>query len=208
MIVAGVVLAVPAGIFFVLGVVRALGGTIERVPGTVTRQLGAGKWFIYERTGVTVGFVTHTNDPVLDPSEVTVTGPGGAAVEVVVASEDDSITRGREQVTAELEFDAPAPGKYTLQFATPPTYVIVARPLIKDFAKVLLPLGLTLAGGAVVLVGIILLVVGITRRSRSKGPPWSGPPPPTFSVPPGWYADPAGPGRRWWDGRTWTDNQA
>lgn len=29
---------------------------------------------------------------------------------------------------------------------------------------------------------------------------------PTESPPAGWYADPAGSGLRWWDGREWTDS--
>lgn len=46
-----------------------------------------------------------------------------------------------------------------------------------------------------------LQIGGTSAPAGAKGPPVSSPVPPE-----GWYANPSGPGQRYWDGTTWTDS--
>lgn len=57
--------------------------------------------------------------------------------------------------------------------------------------------GAVLVGVGLAIVGLVLMVravAGAGERSGAVG--WE----------PGWYQNPDGPGRRWWDGQRWTDH--
>jgi Protein of unknown function (DUF2510) len=70
------------------------------------------------------------------------------------------------------------------------------------------------AGGLLVLLapsGLWPVMRGQPRRARAR-PEAASPPPPPDEAPPtmsaGWYADPEGPGQRYWDGKNWTEHRA
>lgn len=201
-LIAGLVVAVPCAAVAIVRGVRALNVPIVRTPGTTTRQLGTGTWYIYERTGQSAGFVIHHSPTRIDPSEVAVTGPDGSAVPVDYAASPDSITEKGAIFSASVEFDVPAPGRYTVNVTGTADEILVSRPLGKTFGGIFAVIGIGVLGGLAAAAGLVLLIVGATRRSRLARPV------PTALPPPGWYPDPTGSGQRWWDGRIWTEYRA
>ena len=120
--------------------------------------------------------------------------------------------------TGALVFDVPAGGEYVLSFQNRiPTTVVVARSLTDALHGVLAWFGVGAFGGAMVIGGVVMLIVGATRRGRAKRahvrggerrrrgvwpppqwgpggpqpPPGQWPPPP--GPPPGQGPPPAGP---------------
>jgi hypothetical protein len=77
------------------------------------------------------------------------------------------------------------------------------------------PLVAGIAGGAIVVIAMCVFGIVVGRRKRRTAiavasdagtatTPVSG----IASAPPaGWYPDPSGSGRRWWDGQDWTDHR-
>jgi hypothetical protein len=65
-------------------------------------------------------------------------------------------------------------------------------------------------GFYVALAGLVLLAVGVFRVNRMTSPSPvarpTNPPPPSRNA--GWYQDPFGTGRRYWDGSAWTEHTA
>lgn len=88
------------------------------------------------------------------------------------------------------KFDAPAAGTYTVRIDGGPDvdrYDSIAVGDIEAPGLVLVAVGI-LGGGLVVLAGLIVLIVGLIRRSRAKRGPQVGPafpPGPGWAVPPG-----------------------
>jgi hypothetical protein len=93
-----------------------------------------------------------------------------------------------------LEFDAPVRGVYHVIVNSDPanpTTVIVARSITDAIHGVLAWFGVGALGGLIMVAGLVMLIVGATRRGRAKralygyGPPpqW-GPPPQQWGPPP------------------------
>ena len=201
LLVGGIVLGIVLAVTGVVNVSKAV-DDMQRVPapGTGTVEIAeTGTYHLfYERP---VGLV---DDPYLDfePSQVAIVAPSGAQLAIVVDSNstttyDFGDHHGRSFGT----FRADETGTYRFriraidrgegdQFSFGPTgHVAVGR------NSPLRELGLLLAGvfggGALVLTGIVLLIVGGVRRSRSKQaayvaagvPGWGGPPAGGWSPP-------------------------
>lgn len=56
-------------------------------------------------------------------------------------------------------------------------------------------------GGALIAIGLAMWFKPDSVASRADAAGAATP----LGPPPGWYADPDGEGRRWWDGSSWTD---
>ena len=234
-IVLGVAVGVTSVVMLVVNVSDEILGSTYPIPSTISLNLGTGTQTILERTGGQSSFDARSNIS-LDPSQVDVEGPGGERVRVTYASNNETITRPNGTYVSALEFNARRSGTYRLHFrGTTSRLVMVQRP-IGDVARrsVIWVLGIAL-GGLLVLAGIILLIVGIVRRSKAKQlaiastygtnpgyPPTAAPStvavpmsaPTTAPVPvaaptspAAWHPDPHGQHRlRYWDGTTWTDH--
>jgi hypothetical protein len=175
----GVVLLVVGLVVFVVGIIGVVTSAVNlasgfeapvTTPATVTRSIDAGTTFaVYERSSL-AGSGT-AEDPLLasvSPADVTVTGPGGAAVAVRDPGNlTQTFTSGGGEFFAVALFDAPVTGTYEITVATEGARVIVG-PSFTAFGRSVAWAAAIGLGALLGLVGLILLIVGIVRRSSSK----------------------------------------
>jgi hypothetical protein len=199
-LVAGFVTAVTGGIGAAVSVARDI-GTINGLPAVVERHLRPGAYDVYQAAPTT-----------LTASDVSVTGPDGEDIPALRA-QPSTIDFG-EKYVAVVKFIANSSGDYTVVIRSTAAQggdVLIARSDGNLFHAPAAWLSVLGAGGLVSVIGLILLIVGITRRDRATrmsrlavASP-SGP----ILVPPGWYPDPGGTAHyRWWDGAKWTEHTA
>lgn len=207
LILAGAALLIPTLIAGIVPIVHAV--TSPRrfdVPGRVELHLGKGTYLVYEDTGATsFGSAFSNNDDVtVTASDVTVTGPDGAGVDVFErGSTIESLTTRGDRFVGAVRFTTPVAGEYAVEVSNvAPRSVLVARPLTDTIRSVVVWFLLAGAAGIIVVVGIVLLIIGSVRRGRVRRVFAHVPP-----VPPGWHPDPSGARQwRWWDGYRWTDH--
>jgi hypothetical protein len=208
LLIAGVVIAIPALILGVLPIIRALDASEFRVPGTNVMNLGTGTYVVYERTGSAgLGNAFDAVTVTLEPKDVIVTDENGTRIETYRPSLYNDVltqTNSNARYTGALRFKTTHAREYTIVVRTArPTTVIVARPFIDTVRRALVFFVVGGVGGIMALVGVVLLIVGSVRRSRYRTAM-------AFAVPmtpAGWYLDPSGSGRqRYWDGTRWTEH--
>ena len=153
-------------------------------PGSTPLELKPGKYVVFERTGS------------LRPDQVRVTGPDEETVAVTsLGDESETITRGSVEYTGTATFRASTSGEYVVEITSEPRQAVVARSLIDTFGGVVGWFLLGLLGGFVVVLGVVLLIIGIVRRSRAANragyaptaadpPPWPPPDWPSHPQPP------------------------
>jgi hypothetical protein len=181
----------------------AVGGTSYRTPVDQSIQLGAGDYVVYQQTGTASGGRISGNGGycngclaplTLQPRDVQVTGPDGAAIATGYPRGADTLTRNGEIYSGAVSFHAAHSGRYEIRVhPAGAETVIISKDIVSEVLSGLIwVLGLV-AGGLLLVIGFILLIVHWTRRSRVNRPP-----------PPGWYTDAASPGGwRWWTGSAW-----
>ncbi len=141
-------------------------GSPQTTPVELPKTLDAGTTYaVYELATSGSG---RTGDPYIgniEPGDVTVKASDGSAVPVDDApSMTQTFNDGAKTYVVVATFDAPSTGSYVVSIATEGSTVIVA-PSITAIAKALPWLGLIGFGGLLVLAGIIVLIVGLVRRS-------------------------------------------
>lgn len=181
MLIAGVVLVVLSIVVFVGPTVWAtvsIASTADdapafETPGTVTTTLEAGEHAIW------------TNSAYLAPDEVTITGPTGEVTSTDYTGGEGvaSLTRDGTSFSPEVTFDAPTTGSYTVTVDErgPSTDVVVGPPanaFTTAFATVAIAF---VASSLIGLIGVILFIIGLVRRSRAKRQ--QGPPPGAYGAP-------------------------
>lgn len=191
----GAVLAVLGTVAAIVSVVLIASAAIEAtsapsmsVPGTHTYTLEAGTYNVYENVGTSSGFGTNETSILL--KDITVNAPSGTSLTVSPVAGNETLSDNSGSYVAVGRFTAATSGAYTVQIASSagttarsakvgPTLNRVATDVVK---WVLLMLG----GGALAVVGVIVLIIGMVRRSRATranrpgpggyGPPGYGPP--------------------------------
>jgi hypothetical protein len=197
-------------------IVHEFSGVVYRTPPPqpIARTLTSGTYELFQ--GVRDG---HSQTP-LQPggiAGVQVTGP--SPVSVFRTGSTERIGRGGTSYLGIWEFKITSTGQYNIAVTGSPGEPFFISRSFGDLAKhaagwfILMGAGILLG-----IVGVVLLIVGVVRRSRARkqayaytaGYPAAGYPPaaqqPAGQPPAGWYADPQMPGTmRWWDGTRWTD---
>jgi hypothetical protein len=220
------VLGVVIGIASVIAIVVPLVGTftspVYTVPGDFQLHLKHARYTVYQHSGTRSGFGSR-RDAFLNqipPSSVRVTAPDGSLVPLSFDDNGETITRGSAIYSGSLVFDAPAGGTYDIRFDnTSTTTVIIARSIRDAIRSVIVWFGTAALGGILLVTGLVLLIVGATRRGRARRaalmgygqvgygqagygqpgwgqPGWSPPgqyPPPPQYVPPPQYPPPPPP---------------
>jgi hypothetical protein len=195
----GIVIAVASVIAIAIPLVGAFTSPSYIVPGDLHLHLHHTRYTVYQRTGTKSAFGSVKSDPSsvrLDPSELLVTASDGSRVPVSSDDNIETLTRGSSVYSGSLQFDAPAGGDYFLSFAnTSSTTVVVARSLTDALHGALTWFAVGALGGALLIGGGVMLIVGATRRGRAKRAPYGGwgPPPQWGYPPPQWGPGPPPP---------------
>jgi hypothetical protein len=209
----GIVLAVLGGAETALPLVRTLThSTSHPTPARLHQHLSHGTYEIYQLTGDRSSAFSPVSPGSVDigPGDVSVTSTGGEPVTVNVTREgaDETLTLGDRVYTGAVQFAIPTAGDYVVSVTSDaPTRVILARSVGSIVRSVVGWIALAGAGGLLFLVGLVLLIVGLVRRSRRPVGYVGYAGAPGMALPPAnWYADPSQPGQlRYWDGNQWTD---
>ena len=224
--VVGVVLVVAGAALFVrsagASVIETFTAPIRVTPVDVTLDLDEGTYVIYEATARGQGLGPPPGSGVtISPSDVTVLDSSGAQVTVGDPRFDETIDRDNLTFTGAARFTVDDSGPHRLQVAGSGQQILVAPSLIGSFGQAVAWAGMIGLGLFVGLFGLVLLIIGLIRGSRS-GPSQPAVPTATLAQPiaqaaptpvvaaptvqPGWYDDPHGVARlRWWDGQQWTE---
>ncbi len=174
----------------------------------------SGLYVIYEQTNQS-GFSLSNGggDLTITPDEVTITGPDGEPVPAEPRAESaERVTRNGVVYEGAVRFHASTPGEYTIKITTETTHDVIVGRSVLDSVRAGLPWwGVTVLGGGAFIAGVVMLIVGASRRRRWRDMAYGGyggwAPAAYQAVPAGWYADPAGSGKlRYWDGSNWTEH--
>jgi hypothetical protein len=185
----GLLVGIVSAVAIVIPLVGVFTSDAYTVPGEIHLHLHDTRYTVYQRTGDRSPFgISNPDDSTvrLSPEMLTVTAPDGSTVPVLYDSRSESITRGSAEYTSSLTFDPPAGGDYVLQFTRVSTTVIVARSVSDAIRGVLVWFGVGAIGGAILLAGIVMLIVGVVRRGRAKRAAYAA----AWGAAPGWYGPP------------------
>ena len=172
----GIAIAVASFVAILVPLVGTFTSRQYLAPIDLSLQLRHSHYTIYEYTGQRSGVVTHAGAVTLDPSEVSVTAPDGEPVEVFRDETVETTLRGSSVYTGALVFDAPASGTYDVKVEPPlSTSVVIVRSIGDAISSVAVWFGTGALGAILVVLGIVMLVIGSSRRGRARHAP-----------PPGW----------------------
>jgi len=188
----GLLIGIVSVVAIVIPLVGVFTSDAYTVPGEIHLHLHDTRYTVYQRTGERSPFGTSNPDDSifrLSPNSLTVTAPDNSTVPVFYDNRSETITRGSAEYTGQLTFDPPSSGDYLLQFTRVSTTVIVARSVSDAIRGVLVWFGVGAIGGALLIAGIVMLIIGGVRRGRAKRASYAA----AWGAAPGWY----GPNPQW-----------
>ena len=196
----GIVIGIVAVVAIAIPFAGSLTSPTYIVPGDLNLHLHHARYTVYQHTETRSVFGSATPDPglvELQPAWLSVTAPDGTTVPVSFDDNNETLTRGHNVYRGALTFDAPSSGTYLLRFTNPTrTTIIVSRSLLDALRGVWVWFGVGAFGGFLLVVGLVMLIVGVTRRGRAKRAMYGGwgPPPPQWGPPPQQWGPPPTPG--------------
>ncbi|HEX9315523.1 MAG TPA: hypothetical protein VN986_03205 [Actinomycetota bacterium] len=151
-------------------------------PGSVTLSLHKGLYKVFEPTGTATAGpapgVSSDGVTAISTTDVNVSGPDNRPIPVSDSRADEIITRGRRHYSSAVAFRVSTPGGYTVRIAAARGDALISRSLADAVrSRVGWVAGIPV-GGLLFLIGLVLLVVRIVRRSRARTAALSGYPPP------------------------------
>lgn len=172
----GLALLIPSLVQAVRPIASTLTAPTMSTPGTATRDLEAGEHVVFQRTGTRSGnggFTFGSDEGVtLASDEITIIGPDGEEIFAHPRAANETIDKNGATFTAAATFAAPVAGEYEITVSREePGQVIVAPSITEDLGSSGRWFLLAIAGGLLGLLGVVLLIVGIVRRSGRQAPP-------------------------------------
>ena len=171
LMVVGAVIGFASVIAIAIPIVNTLTSREYPVPTHLSLHLRPERYTVFERTGSRSGFSfsSGSGHVTIDPSQVTITAPDGENVFVFQAVNNDTITRGSNEYTSAVEFDAPTSGNYDIRLSTrTSTWVVITRSVPDTIRSVLVWFGIGAVGGIMLVAGLVMLIMGVTRRGRAR----------------------------------------
>jgi hypothetical protein len=216
---------VVVGIVSVVALARVVFDVFDaptyRIPGTVRVHLGSGDYVVYEHSRYadlydTVGAPRRVV-VTISARTVHITGPSGSDVAIDPSPSSSTINEGSDRFVSALGFHASSDGTYTLRFdGRESSEVMVQRTFGDQVRHNVGWIVAVLAGGLLLVLGCVLLVVGLLRRNSAQRRAFAAtgavaPIAPIVSTgtlpPPAWHPDPTREHRlRYWDGARWTEH--
>jgi hypothetical protein len=217
----GALIAVPSAVKAFAPIVRAFTENSGVTPLDTEMHFSHDTYLVYE---------SDHDESRLAPTDVSVVdSTTREPVMTHLPTTDEHVTSNGTTFNGVVAFDIPQSGQYELKISAPNHVVIIALSLEDAVKKAVGWFALLVLGGIVFVVGLVLLIVGATRRGRAKRmayayaasgytsypqytPTPTPPPIPSQSIPAGWYPDPTPPAgsppgqKRWWDGSAWTEH--
>jgi hypothetical protein len=171
LMVAGAMVVIASVIAIAVPLVNTFTSRTYAAPTHLSLHLRHARYTVFERTGSSSGlnFGTRSGRITIDPSQVTVTAPDGEPVPVFPAENRETMKRGSDDYTSAVEFDTPMSGNYDVRVTTRvATSVIITRSPEEAIRSVLVWFGTGAVGGIILVGGLVMLIVGVTRRGRAR----------------------------------------
>jgi len=171
-------------LFFVVGFVGLLNSTVYDAPVHVSLQCHVGDYLVYQDTGTSdsgsaIG-IAQSGSLSITPDQVKVVGPSGSRVPTWASNGAETITKNSRSFDGAVGFHAAVAGTYSVTVASArPTSVIIAPSRGNQVVHAAPWLILSGVGTTIAIVGLVLLIVASSRRSRARlqavaaGAPWS-----------------------------------
>jgi hypothetical protein len=175
--VSGIVALLVGVLLVVIGVISTISAASGLVsgfsspfstPGSVTRELeGSTTYVVYELVPFSGASANLTT------SQVSVVGPTGPLT-LTTPGFDQTFTSNSDDFSAFAQFTTTSAGSYAIVIGGSEASEVLVAPGVGSFASAGLGIALIGLGALVGLVGLILLIVGIVRRSSKPQPQITG----------------------------------
>jgi hypothetical protein len=142
-------------------------------PGSATLHLNKGLYKVFEPTGTVTNAVTP-----IHAADVNVSGPGRGGIPVSDTDPNENISRGKSRYASAAAFRVSTAGVHTVRIAGAHGEALIVRSLADAVRSRVGWVAAIPIGGLCFLIGLVLLIVGIARRSSAKKAAFSGEPPP------------------------------
>jgi hypothetical protein len=169
--VVGAMIGIASVIAIAIPFVNTFNSREYPVPTHLSLHLKHGRYTVFEFTGNRSGFNfgTGSGNVTIDPSQVKVTAPDGEPVFVFRDASSETLNRGSTQYTGAVQFDARTSGNYDVRLATRRATAVVITLSVEDTIRsVLVWFGTGALGGILLVAGLVMLIVGLTRRGRAR----------------------------------------